>query len=152
MGGYRDASDTLYQLLAVPAEASSATLRYWWHMESLDDMETPYDSLHVTLRTADGELVELLETLDNTLVRSVWSQSTYDLTPYAGETLQIHFRCVGNQSFVTSFFLDDVEIEVCEQMDTPTPTTTPGADPTATPTVFTPVMRFLPLVWRESPD
>lgn len=152
LGGYRDASDTLWQQLVIPAGASTATLRYWWHMDSLDDLETPYDHLRVALRTPEGELVQELETLDNTLQRSTWSQSAYDVSSYAGETLRIHFRCVGNGTFVTSFFLDDVELEVCGAFDTPTPTTTPGADSTATPTVVPTIIRYLPLVWRDAAD
>jgi len=125
-------------------------------MHSLDDGETPYDHLSVTLRTSDGDLLETLEMLDNTYVRNTWTQSTFDLSTYGGSSLRIHFGCTGNEQFITSFFLDDVELEVCSDVETPTPTASPTA--TATPT-FTPTptielreWRYLPLVWRDASD
>ncbi len=156
MGGYKEANDTMYQLVAVPLDADAVTLRYWWNMHSLDDGETPYDHLNVTVRTSDGDLLETLETLDNTYVRNTWTQSTFDLSTYGGSSLRVHFSCSGNEQFITSFFLDDVELEVCSDVETPTPTASPIATATptftATPTIELSERRYLPLVWRDASD
>jgi len=126
MGGYQDADDALYQLVSIPTDWQAAVLHYWWSMHSLDDAEKPYDYLYVTLQTADGEPLAELETLDNTGVRNVWTYSTFDLSAYIGMSLRLHFRCTGNEAFITSFFLDDVQLlELCEH-------------------------RYLPLVWHDS--
>jgi len=147
MGGYREANDTLYQLVTVPSEADETNLSYWWHMQSLDDAETPYDYLYVTLQTADGEVLAELEILDNTDRRNVWSQSTIDVGALAGTTFRIGFDCVGNGAFVTSFFLDDVELIVCGPSETPAPTQTATPRPSATSTAVPGQLRYLPLVW-----
>jgi len=143
MGGYKNADDTLYQLVTIPADSlETVTLRYWWNMDSLDDDETPYDYLYVTLQTADGEPLAELEALNNTGVRDTWVQSTFDLSEYSGMSLRIHFHCTGNEQFITSFFLDDVELEVCGVSETPTPTPTSTIEPTH--------RHYLPLVWHTA--
>ena len=136
MGGYKTPSDTLYQAVTLPADADSATLRYWWNMHSLDDLHTAYDYLHVDVQTEDGQTLEPLATLDNTYERDAWRESSFDLTGYAGESLRIHFRCSGNAQFVTSYFLDDIELDVCAGVATPTPTSEPRR------------RSYLPLIWH----
>ena len=142
MGGYQNADDTLYQLVSIPDDAVTVTFRYWWNMHSLDDAETPYDYLHVKLQTADGQPLAEVETLDNTGVRNAWTQSAFDLSAYKGSSLRLLFHCTGNELFITSFFLDDVELEVCGDFETPTPTATPALVE----------RRYLPLVWRFASD
>ncbi|MBC8449938.1 MAG: hypothetical protein H8D78_19565 [Chloroflexi bacterium] len=131
MGDYQATDDTLYQLVTIPADSDTAELRYWWSMQSVDDVETPYDYLYVTLQAADGMPLGDLETLDNTVARDTWTQVSFDLSDYRGVSLRIHFRCTGNEQFNTGFFVDDVELEVCES---PTPTPTGTLTPTATST------------------
>jgi hypothetical protein len=147
LGGYGNADDTLQQLVAIPAGAEALNLRYWWNMQSLDDTETPYDFLYVTLQTAGGEVLRALEAMDNTDLRGSWIQSSFDLSEFSDTSLRIHFRCVGNAAFVTSYFLDDIELEVCGDLRTPTPTATPTPSPTPTPTVVIDEWRYLPLIW-----
>jgi len=139
MGGYKSPSDKLYQAVTVPAGVNSVTLHYWWNMHSLDDGHTPYDYLHVDLQTADGQTLKPLAMLDNTYERDAWRESSFDLTGYAGESLRIHFRCSGNAQFVTSYFLDDIELEVCAGVATPTPTSVPRE------------RSYLPLIWYGAP-
>jgi len=135
MGGYKSPSDTLYQAVTLPTDVDSLTLRYWWNMHSLDDVQTPYDYLYVDLQTADGQTLQSLATLDNTYERNMWRASSFDLTGYAGESVRIHFRCSGNAQFVTSYFLDDIELDACVGATTPTPTSAPRE------------RSYLPLVW-----
>jgi len=137
MGGYKTPSDTLYQAVTLPAGVDSATLHYWWNMHSLDDVHTPYDYLHVELQTAGGQTLRTLATLDNTHERDAWREYSFDLTPYAGQSLRIHFRCSGNARFVTSYFLDDIRLETCVAVATPTPTSEPSQ------------RLYLPLVWHR---
>ena len=150
MGGYKNADDTLYQSVDIPSGVAVATLSYWWNMHSLDDTETPYDFLHASVRTSTGEPLAALETLDNTRERNSWSQSTFDVSSYSGTSVQIHFHGEGNPQFVTSFFVDDVELQVCGAPSTPTPTATSIPTPTATPTVARLEWRYLPLVRRDA--
>lgn len=128
VGGYQNADDTLYQLVSIPDDAETVTFRYWWNIHSLDAVETPYDYLYVKLQTADGQPLAELETLDNTDVRNAWTQSSFDLSAYAGTSLRLFFHCTGNERFITSFFLDDVELEACGDM----------------------VRCYLPLVWHAA--
>jgi len=125
-GGYKNAVDGFYQSVLLPHSLDSATLSYWWYMHSADDDVTPYDYLIVTLRDSQGGLLQELELIDNTGNRDSWGQSDFDLSPYAGEELRVHFRCLGNSQYVTSFFLDDVSLAVCQTL----------------------VNTYLPLIWQ----
>jgi thermitase len=125
-GGYKNADDGMYQSVSLPYDLDSATLNYWWYMHTADDDVTPYDFLVVTLSDGQGALLQELALVDNTGQRDSWGQSSFDLSPYAGEQLRVHFRCLGNSQYVTSFFLDDISLAVCQ----------------------TPTNVYLPLIWQ----
>lgn len=143
MGGYPDALATVHQTVNLTGGGSTATLTYWWNMHSLDGSQVATDRLVVSLRTEEGEPLVELETLDNTGERGIWVQSTFDVGSYAGMDVQIHFGCTGDEQMVTSFFLDDIALEVCAEVGTATPTATPTA------TLEERVLRYLPLVLAE---
>jgi hypothetical protein len=153
MGGYRNADDALFQSVVIPP-VQSATLSYWWNMHSLDDDAVARDLLVVSLRSVGGEVLEVVDTLDNTMDRDTWVQASFDLSDYRGMSLVLHMSCLGDGDHVTSFFIDDVELPACGDTVTPTPTATgvASATPTATPTFVAAHKCFLPMVWREAAD
>jgi len=119
LGGYNNAIDTLYQTISIPASISSASLTYWWRMGSSEGTSTAYDILTVTVRSSGGALLQILEVLDNRATRNQWTQSTSDLAAYAGQTVRLHFQATTDSSEVTSFFIDDVSLSVCEATPQP---------------------------------
>jgi len=125
----------------------------------------PHDRLRVQVLDEGGALLEELETLTEEYPQGRWNFSTWDLAPYAGQTVQVRFVADTNSGYVTRFFVDDVSLRYCG-FGTPTPTTTPTATatptetptPTATPTItMTPTAtpsewpvhrQYLPLIER----
>lgn len=137
MGGYRDADDSLFQWVVIP-EAQSVTLSYWLNMHSLEDEGAVHDFLIASVRSASGSVMRIVATQDNTGPRDTWEQITVDLSEFAGMGLELHMSCQGDGEDVTSFFIDDVELQACGDMATPTATPSPTS------------RRFLPLVWHEA--
>jgi hypothetical protein len=133
LGGYDNADDVLYQTLAIPRQATVVSLSYAWAMTTRET-EHAYDFLKVTVRDAGGQVLQTLETLDDGRPAGVWNTSRFDLRAYAGRTIRIYFQATTDDSNVTSFYLDDVSLNVCTgAVATPTPPPRPTATPTVGP-------------------
>ena len=98
---------TLTQAIAIPAGASSATLSFWYWPGSDDRIY--YDWQEMQVRSADGQtLAQVLRVCNNT---QAWTQVTYDLTPFKGQTIQLWFNVhedgYGDRTYM---YLDDIII------------------------------------------
>ena len=83
------------------------TLSYWYLPNTTDAIV--YDQQSVYVYDAAG--VTLLATVMNVCVTSAsWINQTYNLTPFAGQTVQLRFQCYEDSSLQTYYFLDDVTI------------------------------------------
>ncbi len=115
LAGYNSADDTLYQTVTLPV-SGTATLSFYWYMESEESTNSAYDFMTVTLRSNTGTLLQTLVTLTNQSTPSdTWNQATFNLgSTYAGQTIRVHFQATTDSSLVTSFFVDDVSLNVCD--------------------------------------
>jgi kumamolisin len=113
LGGYNNGTDTIYQQVAVPSTATSATLTYWWYMTSSEGTTTAYDKLTTQVLNSSGALLATLKTVSNTNTRGAWVKETFNLTAYKGQTIRVYFKGTTDSSLVTSFFVDDVSLNVC---------------------------------------
>ena len=146
IGGENEADDTLYQEVFVPASATSAILSYRWRIISYEPLGGVYDYLYVEVRDIYGATLASLETLDNSFAQADWQQTSIDLKGYPqllDQPIFIVFHGTTDDVNPTSFYVDDVHLEVCEEATpspTPTltstlmPTSTPEPSPTSTPT------------------
>ena len=110
LGGANNAGDELFTDVELPPDATSATLSYWWYVESTDP-DPDADILIVLIGDPGGEVV--IETLTNDSPRDAWHQTTFDLTGYTGQPVGLTFHADTNEANPTSFYLDDVEVQVC---------------------------------------
>jgi hypothetical protein len=111
LGGYDLAQDRIYQDLTLPAEVMTATLTYWWHGETLEEQH-PFDYLYVEL--VHNGVTTTVATYSDADDLNVWNEGTpVDLSSYAGETIRIVFRVVTDGKLYSSFFVDDVSLEIC---------------------------------------
>ena len=110
LGGANNAVDELFAGVELPPDATSITLSYWWYVESTDP-DPQADLLTVVVGGPGGEVV--VETLTNSSPRDAWHQTTFDLSSYAGQQVGVMFHSETNQADPTSFYLDDVEVQVC---------------------------------------
>lgn len=110
LGGINNAVDELFTGAELPPDATSITLSYWWYIESTDS-DPGADVLVVVLGGAGGEVV--IETFTNSSPRGAWHRATFDLSGYAGQPMGVTFHAETNGANPSSFYLDDVQIQVC---------------------------------------
>lgn len=110
LGGTDNAVDELFTGFELPADATSMTLSYWWYVESTDP-DPQADVLVVVVEGPGGAVV--VETLTNDSPRDAWHETTFDLGSYAGQFVGVTFRAETAEENPTSFYVDDVQVEVC---------------------------------------
>jgi hypothetical protein len=104
-------TDTLYQQVTIPSTATSATLAFWLMVLSDETTTTTaYDTLKVQVRNSSGTVLATLATYSNLNKGSSYSQKTFDLSAYKGQTVQVYFVGTEDSTIQTSFVLDDVTL------------------------------------------
>ena len=94
-------TDTLYQNVAITAGKSSATLTFWLHIDTAETTTTTaYDTLKVQVRTTSGTVLATLATYSNLNAASGYSQKSFNLSSYIGQTVQIYL--VGSGGLLAS--------------------------------------------------
>lgn len=114
MGGYNRANDTVYQQVTIPANATAATLTYWWNMATQETGTVKYDYLYARVQNSSGATLATLETRSNADVQNTWTKSTFNLLAYKGQTVRIFFQATTDSIYTTSFFVDDVSLNTCQ--------------------------------------
>jgi hypothetical protein len=96
---------SLTQTVAVPAGTSSLTFYYW--PATTDTLV--YDWQEAQIRNTSGTtLAQVFKVASNT---QGWTQVTFNMTPYAGQTVQLYFNVHGDgYGDLTYMYLDDVSI------------------------------------------
>jgi hypothetical protein len=110
LGGANNTVDEVFAGVELPPAATSMTLSYWWYVESTDP--DPDADIMVTVVGEEGD-EEVVETLTNNSPRDVWHQTTFDMGSYVGQMSGLTFHAEINEVNPTSFYLDDVEVQVC---------------------------------------
>ena len=104
-------TDTLYQQVAIPSTAASASLVFWLKVDSSETTTTTaYDTLKVQVRSSTGAVLATLATYSNLNKGTTFLQKTFDLSAYKGQTVQIYFEGVEDSTVQTSFIVDDVSV------------------------------------------
>ena len=109
LGGDNLVQESLWQVLNIPAGVVGLEVSYWWRVSTFETTH-PFDTLKVQIRDAAGNPLETLETLTDGNASSVWQQSTFVVTGYAGQTIQLAFVAQTDDTNPTSFFVDDVSV------------------------------------------
>ena len=101
------------QKVTIPSGKASATLQFYLHIDSSETTTTTaYDTLKVQVYNSAGSLLATLATYSNLNKASGYSQKTYNLGAYIGQTISIKFTGSEDSSLQTSFVLDDVTLNV----------------------------------------
>jgi hypothetical protein len=128
-------TDTIYQQVSIPSGAA-ASLTFWIMIRSNETASIAWDTLDVQVMDTSGntELARLAR-YSNTDASGSYSQKTFDVSSFAGQTIRIQFRGVEDASTITEFFIDDVSMTiVCGQTTTYTLTVARGGAGTGTVT------------------
>jgi kumamolisin len=106
-------TDTLYQQVAIPSTISKATLTFYLHIDTAETTKTAAnDTLTVQVRNSSGTVLTTLATYSNLNAAAGYTQKTFDLSAYKGQTIQIYLNGTENSSKQTSFVVDDFALNV----------------------------------------
>jgi hypothetical protein len=118
LGGYDNAQDGLYQQVVIPADTVTATLSYWWYLFTVEP-DHPHDYLYVEVYDTSGVLIAEVARFDDGATPDTWQQATADLSAYAGQTIRISFRIETDGQHRSSFYVDDVVLDICRRQSAP---------------------------------
>src|SRR5436190_1442212 len=76
-------TDSLYQDVTIPSNATSATLTFWLHVDSSEAGKTQHDKLQVRIGSTT------LETYSNLNRAAGFTQKSFNLISYKGKTIRI---------------------------------------------------------------
>lgn len=108
-------TDTIMQQVTIPANATTATLSFWLHIDTAEtSTTTAFDTLTVQVRDTSGNVLSTLATFSNLNAASGYSQHTFDLSSFKGKTIQIFMNGSEDFELQTSFVLDDVSLKVTQ--------------------------------------
>jgi hypothetical protein len=102
-----------YQTVAIPSTAAG-TLTFWLNVTSSETTTTnQYDKLYVEVRNNAGTLLSTVGTFSNLnkTTQGVYSQKSFNLAAYKGQTVRIQFRSTMDGSITTTFRIDDVSLK-----------------------------------------
>ena len=138
---------TARQTVTAPTGSQDSLLRFWLYTRSSETtaLKLPADLLALDKKDAaaagDYQMVLILDSSGAVLERLIvdrlndqaWQPYRFDLSRYAGRTIQVYFGVYNNGSGgVTAMYVDDVSLGSCAQA-TPVPTATPAATATLVP-------------------
>ncbi len=109
--GYNDCDESLAQTISLPKDARTISLSYY---STITTQETKhaFDYLNVELREPGGKTLQLIERQSDGDPPGAWRRSSFDLSSYAGKTIELVFRASCGKIRPTEFFVDDVSVTV----------------------------------------
>jgi len=114
LGGYSPGATvaaSARQVVALPAGDGIVRLSLAWRVEAgAADQAAGGDTLSVELADQGGGLLHTLLTLTASSPAGLWQVAEFDLSAFAGQTVQVVFRAA---SAATAFFIDDVQLTTC---------------------------------------
>ncbi|HET8889141.1 MAG TPA: hypothetical protein VFQ41_09575 [Candidatus Angelobacter sp.] len=108
-------TDTALQQVTISSTATAATLTFFLHIDTAETTtSTAFDTLSVQVRNSSGTVLSTLATYSNLNHNTGYSQKSFNLLSFKGQTIQIFFKGVEDSTLQTSFVLDDVNLNVTQ--------------------------------------
>jgi hypothetical protein len=106
-------TDTAAQTVAVPTGCTTYTASFWLHIDTAETTtSTQFDKLTVQVLNSSGTVLATLATFSNLNHANGYTQHSYSLSAYAGQTITLKFTGTEDSSLQTSFVIDDIAINV----------------------------------------
>ncbi|MGW2717609.1 hydrolase [Streptomyces sp. NPDC001492] len=114
LDGYGTATtDTLSQSVTIPAGCTTAALSFSLHVDTAEtSTSTAYDTLKVQVLNGSGTVLGTLATYSNLNAASGYTQRSFSLASYAGQTVTLKFTGTEGSTLQTSFVIDDTALNV----------------------------------------
>ena len=101
-------TDSILQQVSIPSTATQVALSFWLHIDTTETTTTTaYDTLKVQLRNSSGAVLTTLATYSNLNAGAGYSQVSFDVSSYKGQTIQVFLVGTEDASLKTSFVVDD---------------------------------------------
>ena len=106
-------TDTLSQKVTLPTGCSTYNLSFWLHIDTAETTTTTkYDTLKVQVLNSSGTVLSTLHTYSNLDHNTGYTQPSFSLSAYAGQTITLKFTGSEDYELQTSFVIDDTAINV----------------------------------------
>jgi hypothetical protein len=106
-------TDSILQTVTIPSTATTATLAFWLHIDSAETTTTTaFDTLKVQIRNTSGTVLQTLATFSNLNKATGFTQKSFNVLSFKGQTVQIFLVGVEDTSLQTSFVVDDFTLNV----------------------------------------
>ncbi|HEX4791539.1 MAG TPA: putative Ig domain-containing protein, partial [Actinospica sp.] len=106
-------TDTLSQSVTIPSACTTATLSFWLHIDTSETTTTTaYDTFKVQVLNSSGTVLATLATFSNLNHATGYTQHSYSLSSYVGQTVTLKFTGAEDSSLQTSFVDDDNAVNV----------------------------------------
>ncbi|WP_328550828.1 MULTISPECIES: hydrolase [unclassified Streptomyces] len=114
LDGYGTATtDTLSQSVTIPSGCTTATLSFYLHVDTAETTtSTAYDTLKVQVLNSSGTLLGTPATYSNLNAAGGYTQRSFSLASYAGQTVTLKFTGTEGSTLQTSFVIDDTALDV----------------------------------------
>jgi hypothetical protein len=114
--GYNNCTDTIRQTVTLPATTSKVVLTFWLFISTSETTTTTcFDNFNARIRTSTGTVITTPLTQCN-LNHHGWQQFSFDVTSalssFKGQQIQVFFSGTTDVSLISSFFVDDVALNV----------------------------------------
>jgi hypothetical protein len=106
-------TDTVSQQVTIPATCKAANFSFWLHIDTNETTTTTaFDTLKVQVLNSSGTVLSTLATYSNLNHNSGYTQHSFSLASYIGQTVTLKFTGSEDGSLQTSFVLDDNALNV----------------------------------------
>jgi hypothetical protein len=112
LGAYNNANGSEYQTVSIPS-THGASYTFWLNVTTSESGSIVYDRLFVEVRSTSGALLSTLATYSNVNATTIgnYSQKSFSLASWRGQTVRVQFRATTDFSLPTSFRVDDVSLK-----------------------------------------
>ncbi len=106
-------TDTLSQAVKLPTGCSNYNFSFWLHIDTAEtSTTTAYDTLKVQVLNSSGTVLGTLATYSNLNHNTGYTQHSFSLASYAGQTVTLKFTGAEDFEYQTSFVIDDTAVDV----------------------------------------
>lgn len=109
-----------YRDFTIPAWASHAELSFYWHMTTQENQASGWnwDYFLFEVLTPGGTMLAVPDLRFDGWRAGQWlHQAHVDLSPWRGQTIRLRFRSVNDDSLPTTFWVDDILLNLCQRTD-----------------------------------
>ena len=106
-------TDTVSQTVTIPSTITTATLTFWLHIDTAEtSTTTAFDTLAIQIQNTSGGVLSTLATFSNLNKNTGYTQKTFDLTSFKGQTVKLVLIGAEDSTLQTSFVVDDFALNV----------------------------------------